>query len=127
MAVYVDDMFAPYGRMKMCHMLADSDEELHAMAAQIGVARRWHQAPPRHDSHYDIAMSKREEALRLGAVSITLRQAAAMNLRRRATGALGSPEDALEWAANYRSVRRAAAAETRGREELSAGPAPAAD
>ncbi|MNR71333.1 hypothetical protein D3C71_19480 [compost metagenome] len=127
MAVYVDDMFAPYGRMKMCHMLADSDEELHAMAAQIGVARRWHQAPPRHDSHYDIAMSKREEALRLGAVAITLRQAAAMNLRRRATGTLGSPEDALEWAANYRSVRRAAAAVAREREELSAVPAPAAD
>lgn len=127
MAVYVDDMFAPYGRMKMCHMLADSDEELHAMAAKIGVARRWHQAPPRHDSHYDIAMSKRGEAVQLGAIPITLRQAGAMNLRRRATGALGAPEDALEWAASYRAGRRAAAAEARAREELCAVSAPAAD
>lgn len=48
MTVYVDDMKANFGRMVLCHMLADSDEELHAMAARIGVARKWHQAPPRY-------------------------------------------------------------------------------
>jgi Protein of unknown function (DUF4031) len=67
MTVYVDDMRAPYGRMIMCHMIADSDVELHAMAAKIGVARRWHQAPPRHASHYDIALSKRAAAIAAGA------------------------------------------------------------
>lgn len=97
MAVYVDDMRAPYGRLIMCHMLADTDEELHAMADAIGVARRWHQAPPRHDSHYDIALSKRALALAAGALPITLRQAASMNTRRRVTGELGLPEDAIEW------------------------------
>ncbi len=98
MAVYVDDMRAPFGRMLMCHMIADSDEELHAMAARIGVARRWWQSPARSSgSHYDIAQSKRSLAVALGAIEITLRQCAAMNHRRRVTGALGTPGDAIDW------------------------------
>lgn len=70
MSVYVDDMKAPYGRMIMCHMLADTDEELHAMAARIGVARRWHQKSGTPHSHYDICMRKRASAVKLGAVEI---------------------------------------------------------
>jgi len=97
MAIYVDDMNASYGRMKMCHLIADTDEELHAMAEKIGVARKWHQAPPKHDSHYDIALSKKALAISFGAIEITLRQCAAMNLRRRVTGQLGAPGYALEW------------------------------
>lgn len=108
MAVYVDDMRANYGRMIMCHMVADTDEELHAMAATIGVARRWHQAPPRHDSHYDIALSKRSLAVTAGAVEITWRQTSAMCFRRRVTGALGSPDDAIEWMLAFKAERRAA-------------------
>jgi hypothetical protein len=92
--VYVDDMKAEFGRMVMCHMVADTDEELHAMAAKIGVQRRWHQAPPRHDSHYDIALSKRALAVRHGAVEITWRQCGAMNMVRRITGRLGHPDTA---------------------------------
>lgn len=95
--MYVDDMRAKYGRMVMCHMLADTDRELHAMAGRIGVARRWWQAPP-HDSHYDIARSKRTLAVAAGAVEITWKQAGCMNLRRRATGVLGAPRDAEQWA-----------------------------
>ncbi len=56
MTVYVDDMRAPYGRMVMCHMLADTDDELHAMADHIGVARRWHQKAGTPHSHYDICL-----------------------------------------------------------------------
>jgi hypothetical protein len=91
-AVYVDDMRAPFGRMVMCHMLADTDEELHAMADKIGVSRRWWQSPAKTSgSHYDIALSKRALAVAAGAVEITLRQAAQMNGNRRRTGSLGPP------------------------------------
>lgn len=70
MAVYVDDMKAAYGRMVMCHMLADTDEELHTMADQIGVARKWHQKAGTPHSHYDICMSKRAKAVQLGAIEV---------------------------------------------------------
>lgn len=70
MGVYVDDMRAQYGRMVMCHMLADTDEELHAMADRIGVARRWHQKSGTPHSHYDICLSKRALAVRLGASEV---------------------------------------------------------
>lgn len=96
MTVYVDDMAAAFGRMKMCHMLADTDDELHAMANRIGVSRRWWQAPPKHDSHYDIALSKRALAVRYGAVEVTLRQMALMNRQRREIGILGTPWQAQE-------------------------------
>ena len=99
MTVYVDDMRAPFGRMVMCHMIADTDDELHAMAARIGVARRWWQSPHKTSgSHYDIALSRRALAVEFGAKEITLRQCAAMNMRRKVTGQLGLPEDALAWA-----------------------------
>ena len=78
MTVYVDDMRAKFGRMIMCHMIADTDEELHAMAARIGVARRWHQKPNTSRSHYDIAQSKRALAVQHGAKEITWREAAAI-------------------------------------------------
>lgn len=111
MTVYVDDMRAKFGRMIMCHMLADSDDELHAMACKIGVARRWWQSPQNTSgSHYDIALSKRDLAIRVGAVQITWRQAGAMNARRRVTGQLGKPGDAEEWLVAFMTARRAARA-----------------
>lgn len=73
MAVYVDDMhespMGRYGRMKMSHMGADTEEELHAMADKIGVQRKWYQG-----DHYDICLSKRNKAVKLGAIEITMRE-----------------------------------------------------
>jgi hypothetical protein len=97
MTVYVYDMKAKFGRMIMCHMIADTDEELHAMAAQIGVARKWHQKPGTPHSHYDISLGCRAKAVALGAVEITWRQCGAMSYRRRVTGQLGAPDDAERW------------------------------
>lgn len=72
MSVYVDESVWPLGRMVMCHMLADSVEELHTMADKIGVARKWFQS--KRFPHYDICKSKRAVAVKLGAVEINRRQ-----------------------------------------------------
>jgi hypothetical protein len=72
MAVYVDDMRAPFGRMVMCHMYADTHDELVAMADKIGVARKWIQHPGHPvKEHFDIALSKRALAVQHGAVETT--------------------------------------------------------
>lgn len=83
MAVYVDDMRAPYGRMIMCHMIADTRAELDAMADKIGVARKWIQKPGTSQEHYDICLSARAKAVEHGAVEITLRELAEKTLARR--------------------------------------------
>ena len=72
MSVYVDEAVWPFGRMMMCHMLADTEEELHAMASRIGIKRQWFQ----NDKypHYDICKSKRAEAVSFGAIEINRRQ-----------------------------------------------------
>lgn len=85
MSVYVDDSRNPFGRMTMCHMLADNTDELHAFAERIGVARRWAQRSGTTDEHYDICLSKRAVAVKLGAIEITARDAARM--RRARSGA----------------------------------------
>lgn len=72
MTVYVDTMKAKYGRMVMCHMIADTTEELLAMADRIGVARKWLQKAGQHDEHFDIALSKRKLAVAAGAVEVSM-------------------------------------------------------
>ena len=72
MAVYVDDVFIPYGRMKMCHMIADTEEELHAMADKIGLKRAWFQEGKR--PHYDVGKGKRTEAISHGAIRVTIKE-----------------------------------------------------
>ena len=72
MTVYVDDMQTSFGRLVMCHMMADTLDELHQMADRIGVERRWFQGPLKHRRpHYDIAMSKRALAIKFGAKEVT--------------------------------------------------------
>ncbi len=71
MTTYVDDIRAPFGRMIMCHMIADNDAELLVMADRIGVQRQWHQYPGTPRSHFDICLSKRALAIRAGAIEIS--------------------------------------------------------
>ena len=93
MAVYVDDMRAEYRRMVMCHMIADTDDELHAMADRIGVARKWFQKPGTARRHYDIALSKRALAVQFGATEITWMMTGWMTGQRRLTGKLPTIEE----------------------------------
>jgi hypothetical protein len=96
MTVYVDDMMRPYRGMLLCHMIADTLEELHGMADRVGVARE-HFQNRRCGPHYDIAKSRRLLAIDAGAVEISLRECACMMARWRATGQLGTPETAIAW------------------------------
>lgn len=72
MPVYVDTMRANFGRMKMCHMVADTTAELLAMADLIGVDRKWIQDAGSYREHFDIALSKRALAVAAGAREVSM-------------------------------------------------------
>lgn len=80
--VYVDDMKAPFRRMIMCHMIADTTEELVTMASRIGVAPKWIQKPGTKLEHFDVCLQMREKAVKLGAKEITWRELGEMCLKR---------------------------------------------
>ena len=69
MTVYVDDVRHRFRHMVMCHMWADSLDELLAMADLIGVQRKWLQQPPAASwVHFDISLGKKSIAIEAGAV-----------------------------------------------------------
>jgi hypothetical protein len=90
MTVYVDTMRAHFKGMLMCHMIADSEQELHAMAAAIGMQRKWYQR-----DHYDISMELKQLAIQRGAREIGMRELAAMVFLGRAGQPMRDPETAV--------------------------------
>lgn len=88
MPVYVDEARHPFGRMMMCHMMADTTEELVAMADKIGVARKWMQKPGTAMEHFDISKGKRAEAIAAGAVPVNSRDLG-MLIQRKRTAKIG--------------------------------------
>jgi hypothetical protein len=76
--VYVDNINMRYGRMIMCHMMADTKEELLQMANKIGVNRKWIQKENTHYEHFDICLTKRSLAVKFGAKEITWRELGTM-------------------------------------------------
>lgn len=80
--VYIDNAAMPLGRMKMAHMLADTLDELHAMADRLGLRRSWFQ--PRSTPHYDVSLEKRRLAIALGAKPVDRRELVAVIKRLRA-------------------------------------------
>ena len=76
MSVYVDDVFIPFGRMRMCHMIADTEQELHAMAVLLGLRSEWFQ--DKKYPHYDISKAKRAEAIRHGVIEVSVKELIAL-------------------------------------------------
>lgn len=70
MAVYVDDPVTLWRGQRWAHLMADTLDELHAMATQLGIPLRAFQDRP-SGAHYDVSANAREQALRLGAVAIS--------------------------------------------------------
>lgn len=94
--VYVDNFYEAtgrnFGRMKMCHMIADTRAELLAMVDAIGVQRKWIQSFDTPREHFDICLSKRARAIKLGAVEIGMRELAEITRTRTyETGILMAP------------------------------------
>lgn len=83
--VYVDNMNAKFGNMVMCHMIADTTEELLEMADKIKVQRKWIQYPNDYKEHFDICLTKKKKAIEFGAKEITWRQLGEMTMKRRVT------------------------------------------
>lgn len=66
MAVYVDNVEIPWKGKVWCHLVADSLDELHGFATELGLKRQWFQAKASYP-HYDVTKSVRTKALKLGA------------------------------------------------------------
>lgn len=77
MAVYVDELVWEWRGRTWCHLLADTEEELHHFAGRVGLARFKCQRRPGRPwrDHYDLDDRARLEAVRLGAIEITFHEA----------------------------------------------------
>lgn len=79
--IYVDALFVggvQVGRFgpstEWCHMIADTEEELHAFAQEMGLRRSWFQCKPGGIPHYDLTRSRRAMAIKAGAKEINRRE-----------------------------------------------------
>lgn len=80
MSVYVDEIrdhtrFAQARGLRhshWCHLTADTEQELHEFASQLGLLRPWYQKKSARDYrwHYDITPSKRSQAVHMGAKEV---------------------------------------------------------
>lgn len=100
MTVYLDDWRQPASlgpvTDRWSHLVADSDAELHAFAALLGMRREWFQHKPSrpHQAHYDLPERARGDALALGAVPVTWRQLGRMIRARRTSSGNTTPGSA---------------------------------
>ena len=87
MACYVDSVRSYPGTKlrftEFCHLLADTREELHAMADQLGIPAQYFQDHPWR-WHHDLPAPLRPRAVELGAVEVTMHFVGALLRARRA-------------------------------------------
>lgn len=58
-----------------CHLIADTEDELHALAQKIGMKRAWFQSGEDHAMpHYDLTAGRRAAAVRAGAIEVDRKQ-----------------------------------------------------
>jgi hypothetical protein len=90
---YVDRLIdytgrVPYRHKVWCHLVADTDEELLACGAELGVSEAWLQGSRRWDHHFDLPAAFRSRALDLGAREVDFRFMGRRTRARRAALAL---------------------------------------
>ena len=83
MSVYVDELrlvaASPRWPFALaCHMMADTDAELEAMAISLCLRQEW-----RHGDHYDLTRRKRAAAIKLGAMAVFTEDLVALRQRAR--------------------------------------------
>jgi hypothetical protein len=89
MTVYLDDWRQParLGSVadRWSHLVADSEEELHAFAARLGMRRESFQSKRHrpHHAHYDVPERSRHTVLEMGAVAVSWRELGRMLRNRR--------------------------------------------
>lgn len=85
MSVYVDEIRHVWPKLPgwryehACHMLADTERELEAMARKLKLRQNW-----RHGDHYDLTANKRRQAVAAGALELSAREM--VHVRRRLEG-----------------------------------------
>jgi hypothetical protein len=88
MTVYVDTLRSyPEAGLRFtefCHLLADTRDELHEMADELGLQRRFFQDHPWR-WHYDVPAHVRADAIRLGAHEVTVHEVGALLRARRSS------------------------------------------
>ena len=99
MSVYVGPLFDVLpAQMKgrwhwpeACHLFADTLDELHLLAEEIGIKRAWFQDRPAFP-HYDLTSGRRAKALEFGAIDLNLDQEA-KHIRRKRVEFTASQEE----------------------------------
>jgi hypothetical protein len=95
LSVYVDELVAhappkeaqarrtgaKHGQ-RWCHMMADTHEELLAMARKIGLRPEWIQKEDTHQEHFDLVPPRRAAAVAAGALEVTTRDLVALGFKR---------------------------------------------
>src|SRR5260370_8072792 len=62
-------------RARWNRLFADTEEELRAFAAKVGLKAEWIQDPGGRHAHFDVTAGKRQQAIASGATAVTWREA----------------------------------------------------